>query len=263
MSQGNTPTSVVNSTGASWALPYQQYGLGQATAQFQGVNSPQQLVAGFSQPQNQAISGIQQLATNNPTLNAAQNYTTSVLNGNPAQNPYLSNEFNLAANDVQNRLQSEFAGAGRNVIGSLPIQADQLNNLATQLYGGAYNTGVQQQENAAANAGNVVNSQMGLQQGLFGAGQQVQNLGQQYIQAPQTFLQNYLNQVNQVPGQSVTTTNPLSPTQQIGQASTDANLGSTLGSTLGQYIGNYFGNGSTGSTVGGLLGALGGTYAGS
>src|SRR6185437_4907050 len=193
----------------------------------------------------------------------AQNYTTSVLNGNPAQNPYLSNEFNLAANDVQNRLQSEFAGAGRNVIGSLPIQADQLNNLATQLYGGAYNTGVQQQENAAANAGNVVNSQMGLQQGLFGAGQQVQNLGQQYIQAPQTFLQNYLNQVNQVPGQSVTTTNPLSPTQQIGQAATDANLGSTLGSTLGQYIGNYFGNGSTGSTVGGLLGALGGDYAGS
>src|SRR6185312_16322503 len=173
---GNTPTQTTNATGPSFALPFQEYGLGQAQAQYQGVNSPQQLVAGFSQPQNQAISGIQQLATNNHTLGAAQNYTQSVLNGSPANNPYLNSEFNQAANTVQNRLESEFAGAGRNVIGSAPVQADELNNLATQLYGGAYNTGVQQQENAAALAPNVTNAQLGLQQGLFGAGQQIQNL---------------------------------------------------------------------------------------
>src|SRR6185503_2441357 len=167
MSQnGSQTTQTVQSQAPSWQQPYQSYGLQQALAQFQGVNSPQQLVAGFSPEQNQAISGIQQLATNNPTLGAAQNYTTSVLNGSPANNPYLSQQFNLAANDVQNRLESEFAGSGRNVIGSAPVQADELNNLATQLYGGAYNTGVQQQENAAANANNLVNSQMGLQQGL-------------------------------------------------------------------------------------------------
>src|SRR6185437_12543705 len=123
MSQnGNTPTQTSSTTGPSWALPYEQYGLGQAQAQYQGVNSPQQLVAGFSQPQNQAISGIQQLATNNPTLGAAQNYTNSVLGGNPANNPYLNSEFQQGANAVQNQLASEFAGSGRNVLASAPVQ---------------------------------------------------------------------------------------------------------------------------------------------
>ena len=255
MQNGNTPTQTSSTTGPSWALPYQQYGLGQAQAQYQGVNSPQQLVAGFSPQQDQAISGIQSLATNNPTLGAAQDYTQKVLSGNPANNPYLNSEFNQAANTVQNRLESEFAGAGRNVIGSAPVQADELNNLATQLYGGAYNTGVQQQENAAAQAPNVTNAQMGLQQGLFGAGQQVQNLGQQYIQAPQTFLQNYLNQVNQVPGQSNVTQTPLTNYQQAALAGTGANIGSTLGSSLGNYLG-----GSSGSGIGGLLGGLAGAF---
>jgi len=255
MSQnGNTPTQTSSTTGPSWALPYEQYGLGQAQAQYQGVNSPQQLVAGFSQPQNQAISGIQQLATNNPTLGAAQQYTQNVLSGSPANNPYLNSEFNQAANTVQNRLESEFAGSGRNIIGSAPVQSDELNNLATQLYGGAYNTGVQQQENAAAQAPNVTNAQMGLQQGLFGAGQQIQNLGQQYIQAPQTFLQNYLNQVNQVPGQSNVAQTPLTNYQQAALAGTGANMGSNVGSLLGSYFGG------SGSNVGGLLGGLAGSF---
>ncbi|MDE1919032.1 MAG: hypothetical protein KGH96_23575 [Sphingomonadales bacterium] len=262
MSQnGSSTTQVQTGQAPSWQQPYQQYGLQQATAQFQGINNPQQLVAGFSQPQNQAIAGIQNLATNNPTLGAAQNYETSVLNGNPAQNPYLSSEFNLGANDVQNRLESEFAGSGRNVVGSLPIQADELNNLATQLYGGAYNTGVQQQENALAAAPNTTNAQLGLQQGLYGAGQQIQNLGQQYIQAPQNFLQNYLNQVNQGLGQTQTTQQPLSTAQQIAQAGLGSQTGSTIGSTLGGLIGNYFGNQSAGSTAGSLLGAIGGAFA--
>src|SRR5581483_4732565 len=253
--EGNTPTQTTNATGPSFALPFQQYGLGQAQAQYQGVNSPTQLVAGFSPQQDQAISGIQGLATNNPTLNAAQNYTQNVLNGSPANNPYLNSEFNLGANQVQNRLSSEFAGAGRNIIGSAPVQADELNNLATQLYGGAYNTGVQQQENAAAQAPNIVGSQLGLQQGLFGAGQQIQNLGQNYITAPQQFLQQYLNQVNQVPGQSITSQQPLTTTQQIGLAGTGAGIGNTVGSLLGNYLG-----GSGGGSVGGLLGSIAGAF---
>lgn len=255
MSQGNTPSSTTNATGPSWALPYQQYGAQQATAQYQGVNSPQQLVAGFSPQQNEAITGIQSLTENNPSLTAANNYSTSVLNGNPANNPYLNSEFNSAANTVQNRLDSEFAGAGRNIIASAPVQADQLNNLATQLYGGAYNTGVQQQENAAAEAPQLASSQYSGLQNLFNAGQQVQNLGQEYIQAPQTFLQNYLNQVNQVPGESSSTSYPLTTLQQLGQAGTGATIGSNIGSLLGNYLG-----GSTGSTAGGLLGAIGGAF---
>ena len=258
MSQnGNTPTQTVNATGPSYALPYQETGLNQAQAQFQSVNSPTQLVAPFSSQQNQAIQGITNLATNNPTLGSASNYVQSVLSGSPASNPYLDSMFNQGANAVQNRLESEFAGAGRNVIGSAPVQADELNNLATKLYGGAYNTGVQQQENALASAPNIVGSQLGLQTGLYGAGQNVQNLAQSYITAPQQFLQQYLNQVNQVPGQSIVSQTPLTSMQRIGIAGTGANIGGTLGST----IGNYFG-GSTGQDIGGLLGSLAGAYFG-
>ncbi len=261
MNQGTNTTQVQTAQAPSWQLPYQQYGLNQATAQYKGVSSPQQLVAGFSPQQNQAISGITSLAANNPTLNAAQSYTQSVLSGSPANNPYLAGEFDQAANSVQNRLESEFAGAGQPVVNSLPVQSDELNNLATQLYGGAYNTGVQQQENALGNSGNVVNNQLGLQQGLFNAGGAVQNLGQEYIQAPQTFLDQYLQQINGNLGQTATTQQPLSTAQQIAQAGLGASAGSSLGSTLGGLVGKWLGNSGTGSGVGSLLGALGGAVA--
>jgi len=319
---GNPTTQVQNATGPSWALPYQQFGANQAYSQFSGVNSPQQLVAPFSSQQNQAISGITNLATNGtPETSSAQNYVTNVLNGgaaspgvsgaynqfamggvpaissadqyaqnvlngNPAQNPYLNSMFNQAANSVQNRLSSEFAGSGRNIVGSLPQQADELNNLATQLYGGAYNTGVQQQEQALSSygsplaqaqigaLGNLYGSgvqqqenaltqavpleqqQFNAQQNLYNAGVPIQNLAQNYITAPQQFLQQYLNQVNQIPGQSIATQQPLSPAQQAAQTGAYANIGGTLGGTLG----NMFG-GSSGQNWGSLLGSIAGAIA--
>lgn len=240
MSQNGMQTTQTQTAQApSWQVPYQQYGLNQAYSQYNNVSSPQQLVAGFSPQQNQAITGITNLATNNPTSNALNNYTTSVLNGQPANNPYLNSEFQLGANQVQNQLESEFAGSGRNVIGSLPVQSDELNNLATQLYGGAYNTGVQQQESAAANAPNAVNTAMGLQTNLYNTGQQVQNLAQQYIQAPQTFLSNYLQQVMPGAGATQTLQEPTSPLQQIGTYSTLGGLLGSLGGSLGSLAQQY------------------------
>ena len=254
MSQNPSSLSSTQTAQApSWQLPFQQNALQNASAQFQNVTSPTQLVAPFAPQQNQAISNITSLANNNPTADAANNWVTNTLNGQPANNPYLNSEFNLAANQVQNRLGSEFAGSGRGVIGSLPIQSAELNNLATQLYGGAYGTGVQEQEAAAGLAPGAVNTSMGLQNGLFNAGGAIQNLGQQYITAPQNFLNQYLSQVNGNLGQTATTSYPLTPLQQFGMASTGANIGANLGTTLGNALG-----GSTGSSIGGLLGALGG-----
>lgn len=256
MSQnGNSPSQTSIAQAPSWQQPYQQYGLQQASAQYQNVNSPQQLVAGFSPQQNQAITGITNLATNNPTASAANTYTQNVLNGNPANNPYLNSEFQLGANQVQNQLDSEFAGAGRNIIGSAPVQADDLNNLATQLYGGAYNTGVQQQENALAAEPNTVGTDLGLNQSLFNTGQQVQNLAQNYIQAPQSFLNQYLSQVNGNLGSTSSTTYPLTTMQQLATAATGSSIGNTLGSALGTYL-----DGSTGGSVGGLIGSIGGAF---
>lgn len=250
---GSQTTQTLQSQAPSWQLPFQQYGLGQAQAQYQGVKSPSQLVAGFSPMQNQAMSNINTLATQGtPEGTAAQSYATNVLSGNPANNPYLNAEFQQGANQVQNQLASEFAGAGRNIIGSAPVQADEMNNLAAQLYGGAYNTGVQQQENAAALAPTLENQQYNAQQSLFNAGAQQQGLAQQYIQAPQTFLNQFLSQVN---GNLGTTRSEQQPYSPFLQSANNASIGSTIGSNLGGLFGG------SGGTIGGLLGALGGAFA--
>lgn len=253
---GGSSNQTLTQQAPSWQLPYQQYGMNQAQAQYGNVNSPTQLVAPFSPQQNQAISGMTDLATNNPTARAANNWVTNTLNGSPAENPYLNSMFNQAADATQPRLASEFAGAGRNVVGSMPLRSDELNNLATSLYGGAYNTGVQQQETAAGLAPSAINASTGLQQDLFNTGQQVQNQAQQYIQAPQNFLNQYLSRVNGNLG--TTQTQPMYFNQGLMGLG-----GASLGSSLGQTVGNYFGGngGNWGSLLGtlggGLLGALG------
>jgi hypothetical protein len=234
----------------SWLVPFQQYGLDQSLSAYQ---NPGQLVAPFAPQQEQAISGITGLTANGggAPFTAAGNYLSGVLNGNPATNPFLDSMFNQGANAVQNRLSSEFAGMGRNVESSLPVQADQLNNLATQLYGGAYNTGVQQQMGAAQMS--LPYTQQAYQNfnNLFGVGQQVQGQSQRYIQAPQDFLNQYLNRVNGYNlGQTTTATpafNPLAGA--IGGAGIGYNIGNSINSDYGGLLG---------SIAGGLLGAYGG-----
>lgn len=179
--------------------------------------SPQQSLAGAGSGQPGAL----------PSMN---NWVTNTLNGNPAQNPYLNSMFNQAADSTQNRLASEFAGAGRGVTNSLPLRSDELNNLATNIYGGAYNTGLQQQDIAASMAPNVVSSEMGLQQGLYGGGQQVQNLAQQYANAPANWLNQYLGQTS--PGMGTSTTTPYYYNQGAGALG-----GALVGSQLGQQAG--------------------------
>ena len=243
-----TVNQTQTSTAPAWQIPYQQYGLNQSLAQYQ--NMPQ-LVAPFAPQQEQAISGIAGLTANGggAPFQAAGNYLSGVLNGNPATNPFLDSMFNQGANAVQNRLSSEFAGMGRNVESSLPVQADQLNNLATQLYGGAYNTGVQQQMAAAAQALPYTQQAYQNQNNLFNAGQQVQGLAQQYIQAPQTALNQYLSRVNGSLG--TTSTTPYYYNQGAGALG-----GALLGSQIGSGLNSDYG-GLLGSVAGGLLGAFG------
>lgn len=90
--------------------------------------------------QNQYLSDSQALGTyGNSALNAATNYVTNAENGAYLNaNPYLNATFQQAANAVQNRVGSEFAGSGRNLESSIPVQNDQMNQLATQIYGGNY-----------------------------------------------------------------------------------------------------------------------------
>ncbi len=232
----------------SWQVPYQQEGLNQSLAQYQ---NPGNLVAPFAPQQEQAISGVTNLTQNGgpATQQAASNFVTNTLNNGPTSNPYLGQMFNQAAQATQNQLASQFAGSGRNVDQSQALAGQQLNNLATDIYGGAYNTGVQQQLGALQMANPVTQQAYQNYGNLFGAGQNVQNLAQQYIQAPQNSLNQYLSRTNGALGQTGT----FNPACNAGAGA----LGGALaGGGLGQTIGSMFGG--SGGSYGSLLGAIGG-----
>lgn len=223
-SQNQTTTS----QSPSWQSPYQNYGLNQAYSMYK--QGPYSQIAGFSPMQEQALSQTQQLAGNNPLTQAAVGYNSRVLNNGPEQNPYLDSMFNQAADQSQDRLASEFASAGRGVTNSLPLRSDELNNLATSIYGGAYNTGVQQQEQAAAMAPNTQNMQYGDIGQLYQGGQQVQNLAQRYASAPSQWLDQFMSRVG--PNMGSQTTTPYYYNQgagALGGALTGLQIGKSLG----------------------------------
>jgi hypothetical protein len=139
-----------------------QYGAGQARSLYE-TGGPQyyggNTVVPFSQQSEQALGLTEQRALNgSPVTNAAQDYATNTLSTDPTSqfggasnpyassanpygsvtNPYLDATFNKAADSVQQRLGSQFAGSGRNVDASRAVNADELNNLANTVYGGAY-----------------------------------------------------------------------------------------------------------------------------
>ena len=56
----------------------------------------------------------------------------------PGTNPYLQGAFDRGANAIQNRLDTQFAGAGRNIGASIPAAKQGLSDLATGIFGGNY-----------------------------------------------------------------------------------------------------------------------------
>ena len=245
----NGTSSSINTQAPSWQQPYQQYGLNQAQSQYQNIPN---LVAPFAPQQEQAITNVTNMANEgNPAVNAAQTFAANTLNGNVQTNPELNSLFTQGANQIQQQIASQFAGAGRNVDQSAGANALALGTFGSNLFGNAFNTEAGLQNSAMYAAPSLLNSQLGLQNSLYGAGQNVQNLAQQYIQAPQTSLNQYLSRVNGNLGSTQST--PYNPiTGGIGGGL----LGSQLGSTIGNYFGSDYG-GLVGGGLGALLGALG------
>jgi hypothetical protein len=204
-------------------LPYIGTALGQAS-NLLAAGSPQYYpgnpVAGFSDPQQQAFAGIQDLANNGSAYsNAAGNFDTSLLNGQfngpqaqlasmgtgSMNNPELSNLLSLGNQRIADQYNSEFGQAGRNAEASMPLQGEAMGNFDANLLGSAYNTN---QANAlAANqvlGGQQMNALFGapslnaMQQGNLaaeaGVGQQVQSLAQQMINANQNMYNFYQTQ---------------------------------------------------------------------
>ncbi len=256
-SKGATQAGNTTSTSgpAAYMMPYVATALGQANKllSYQPQYYAGTQMAGFSQPQQQAMQGIVNLGMNGtPALNAAQGFDQTLLAGG-GSNPYLDQTFQKAAQATQNQLSSEFAGAGRDMAASAPLRAEQLNNLATGIYGGNYQNTLQD----ALNAGNQAQSLYGTQlQGLGaaeGVGQQVQQQAQNeinanmnkynyYQQLPFNTLQRYEQSLGGVQGGSAQTspyyTNPTANT-----------LGLALGAE--QLYNGYQGKGGTSPSQGG------------
>lgn len=162
---GGGQNTVTQNTLPPQIAPYLTGALQQGQNLLQGGGPqyyPGQQVAGLNPMQLQGISGIEGLASgNNPAQSAAaaNEFETSGALLNPSLNPYLQGTFQQAGNAVQNQLSSEFGTSGSNVINSLPVQSDEMNNLATQLYGGAYNQGLQNMTQASALAPSITSGQ--------------------------------------------------------------------------------------------------------
>lgn len=285
----STPSTTTQTTEPpAFLRPYLQHGAEQSRALYE-TGGPQyyggNTVVPFAQQTEQALGLQQQRATNGSPVNqAAQNYATNTLNATPtsqfggATNPHLDQTFNRAADSVQQRIQSGFAGSGRNIGAGRPAAAQELNDLAGNIYGGAYEgernrmaQDLQQQQQRqfglTSLAPSLANQDYVDISALQGVGGQVEDLAGRLMQdqaarfdfsqnAPQINLDNYLSRVSGAfPGQSTTQTTPTYRNHTAGA------LG---GAASGASIGSGFGPWGTliGAVGGGLLGGYGKTQPG-
>jgi hypothetical protein len=233
----------------AFQLPYLQYGLGQAKSAYDQGGAP---VIPFSPYSEQALTGVAQRAqTGSPLVSSAQDYAQKSLQGGfLGSNPYLDATFNKAALATQNQLASQFAGAGRNVGASEGVRSQQLNDLATGIYGGAYNQERQLQQGVLGSVLPLANQDYVDLGQLGNAGSAVEGKAQEYAQQPGQALDQYLGRVTGQFGS--TTTSPL-------YKNTGASIlgGALLGGGLGSNVfGGQYG-GLVGAGIGGLLGAWG------
>lgn len=167
MSGGGSKNQTVSQTSEppAYLRPYLDQAAADSQTQYgwaaQGAQQyyPGQTVVPFAGETNQALTGITNRASSGSPVNAAaSSYAARTLGSAPtsqyggganpfatganpfgaASNPHLDATFNRAADTVQNRLSSQFAGSGRNVDASRAANASELNDLATNIYGSAY-----------------------------------------------------------------------------------------------------------------------------
>ena len=165
---------------------------------------PNSTVAQFAPQQQQAIDMTTQRATNGSPVNTAnQQQVTDTLNGkylDPSSNPYLQDTYNQAAKGVEGTVNSAFGQGGRYGSGLNQYALGQnLNNLATDIYGGAYQSGRTNQLQASALAPQAANTDYTDIGALANAGAQVQGQSQANL----SDLVNRFNFNQQQPSQNV------------------------------------------------------------
>jgi hypothetical protein len=264
--KGSQPSGTTTSTQMppAYMLPYLSTALQQSNSLL-GTPGPQyypgQTVAGFSSPQQQAMKSIFNMGmgkTGQDGLDAANQFDKMLLNGG-GSNPWLDQTFQQAAGASRNQLAGEFAGAGRNTSAAMPLRAEQLNNLATGIYGGAYQNNIQNALAAGNQAQSIYDARMGGLQNALGIGGTVQGQAQKLLDAdkakydyyqnlPYQQLQQYERMLGGVQSGSQST-NPYfnNPTQDTLSAAQSAMQIYGMGKNLGWWGGS---GGSSASNTG-------------
>lgn len=250
----------------AYQLPHLQYGLGQARELYQDGAQ----VVPFAPQTEQALLGVQNRATQgSPLVGAAQNFVQQGLQTpitsqfGSATNPHLDAMYERARLSSQSGLASEFGRGGRNISASQGLRGQQLGDLATGIYGGAY-------ENERNRMFQDIQAQRGQQQALLGSvlplanqdyvdlaqlrgvGADIEGLAREYQEAPQQALDRYLSRVGGIPAGS-TTTSPL-----YRNSGASALGGALLGSQIGSNASSNPYAGLWGALIGGAAGYLGG-----
>lgn len=317
-SGGGTPSQTTTTTEPpAFIQPYMQDAAAQSRSLYnQGPSQyyPGQTVVPFSGQTEQAMGMTENRAINGSPVNqAAQGFAARTLNQDPTSqfgtasnpyasntwqeggNPYLDQTFNRAADSVQNRLSSQFAGSGRNIDASRPAQAQEMNDLATGIYGGAYDSdqnrqmaayqqahsiGAQGYENERSRMASDLNSIRSQQLGAAGLAPTLAN--QDYVDAQalqgvgtqmEDLTGNYMQDAaarwdygQQAPGQAldayigrITGSYPGQSTSQITPTYRNRMAGAAGGALSGAATGSTFGpwGAAIGAVGGGLLGAYG------
>ena len=271
MSKGSQPTqqaSTVTAEPGEFVKPYYEEALGQAQQLYQSdvpQYFPQATYTPFSGQTEAALQLQEQRAlAGSPLLGSSQQEIQNILSGqylDPATNPYLQQTFQRAAGDVQSQLGSMFAKGGRYGSAAMAETAGRrMGDIASQIYGGAYEQERQRQLQAAQLAPQLAALDYADIGQLAQVGQQREALEEAKLadamqrfqfeqQKPYTKLREYLASIGAPTSQ-----------QTVSQQPIYRNLGANLlGGALGgaQLAGLVPGmTGGMGAIGGGLLGAL-------
>jgi hypothetical protein len=239
-----------------YQLPFLQRGLEEAGSiynQERGGNN----IAPLSPETTQAWDLTAARATNgSPLTQAAQDLNQKTVEGGfLGANPYLDQTFNRAAMATQGQLASQFAGSGRNIDQSEFLRSQELNDLATGIYGGSYDSERNRMQDAMGMSTSLANQDyvdLG-QLAQVGAGRE--GFAQEQLDAPGLALDRYLGRVQGNMGQNTYAS-------QARNRAAGAVGGAMLGSQAGNAFGSYMGSsspwwGAAGAALGGYGGGWG------
>jgi len=221
-----------------YQLPFLQHGVEEARRLY---DNPVQRVTPLSSETEAGLAGITRTAAaGNPVTGAAGQLANQTLTGGfLGSNPWLDQTFNRAALATQNQLASQFARSGRNIDASQDLRSGQLNDLATQIYGGNYEAERNRQQQVLGMSPALGQAAYTDFDRMLGVGAHREDFNQRNLDAPGAALDEYLNRVSGNMGTTVKTS---------GGGNRGAGIlgGAMLGNMLFPGLGGIIGGGVLG-----------------